>query len=318
MKRTNELAVMCDTFRPLKLTTLARDLDDGKYCLLLVRGARSADGEPRGRHVAFLDEASASSRAARRAGWRAAKRRLAAAATDARGSVRGAAGRSWARDWARGPPSRKAQSRATAVGGPLLLPFESRTSSTSSRRSSTRRTGAAVFRPDAEALLPNWRHLPVGYHGRAGTVVVGRVGHPAALGQLGPGEFGPTRELDVEVELGFVVGAHAADFRDAVFGVVLVDDWSARDIQAWEDPPLGPFLGKSFATSISAWVTPLALLEAREVGAPPQESRAAREPARRPRLGARRRSLARAQRRGRHPPERAHALLDGARSSSRT
>src|SRR5207248_3850308 len=73
--------------------------------------------------------------------------------------------------------------------------------------------------------------------------------------------FGPTRKLDVEVELGFVVGAAAPSFRDAVFGVVLVNDWSARDIQAFEYQPLGPFLGKSFATSISPWIVPAAALE---------------------------------------------------------
>jgi fumarylacetoacetase len=91
--------------------------------------------------------------------------------------------------------------------------------------------------------------------------------------------FGPSSRLDIELELGFVVGAGstlgepvpASAFRDHVFGVVLVNDWSARDIQAWEYQPLGPFLGKSFATSISAWVTPLALLEDRLVEGPAQD-----------------------------------------------
>jgi fumarylacetoacetase len=128
-----------------------------------------------------------------------------------------------------------------------------------------------LFRPDGDALLPNWRHLPVGYHGRAGTIVVSGTNVVRPSGQLGPGEFGPTRELDVEVELGFVVGAPAQEFRDAVFGTVLVNDWSARDIQSWEYRPLGPFLGKSFATSISAWVTPLSLLEDARVAAPLQD-----------------------------------------------
>jgi fumarylacetoacetase len=113
--------------------------------------------------------------------------------------------------------------------------------------------------------------MPVGYHGRAGTVVVTGTEVVRPSGHLGPGDFGPTRKLDVEVELGFVVGAAAAGFRDAVFGVVLVNDWSARDIQAFEYQPLGPFLGKSFATSISAWVTPLLLLEDARVAAPPQD-----------------------------------------------
>ena len=141
-----------------------------------------------------------------------------------------------------------------------------------------------LFRPDAEPLLPNWRHLPVGYHGRAGTVVVSGTPVRRPCGQMRPpGEtvptFGPSRKLDLELELGFVVGAGshrgepvaASAFRDHVFGVVLVNDWSARDLQAWEYQPLGPFLGKSFATSISAWVTPLALLEHALVPAPPQE-----------------------------------------------
>jgi fumarylacetoacetase len=141
-----------------------------------------------------------------------------------------------------------------------------------------------LFRPDADPLLPNWRHLPVGYHGRAGTVVVGGTPVVRPRGQSKePGEpaprFGPSRRLDFELELGFVVGigstlgvpVPASAFRDHVFGVVLVNDWSARDIQAWEYQPLGPFLGKSFATSISAWVTPLALLEGRFVSPPAQD-----------------------------------------------
>jgi fumarylacetoacetase len=127
------------------------------------------------------------------------------------------------------------------------------------------------FRPGAEPLLPNWRHLPVGYHGRAGTVVVSGTDVVRPRGHLGPREFAPTRQLDVEVELGFVVGADAPGFRDAVFGVVVVNDWSARDVQAFEYQPLGPFLGKSFATSVSAWVTPLALLEQARVDALPQD-----------------------------------------------
>jgi fumarylacetoacetase len=127
-----------------------------------------------------------------------------------------------------------------------------------------------LLRPETEPLLPNWRHLPVGYHGRAGTIVVSGTDIVRPSGQLGAGVFGPTQKLDVEVELGFVVGAAAASFRDAIFGVVVVNDWSARDIQAWEYRPLGPFLGKSFATSISAWVTPLVLLENARVAAPKQ------------------------------------------------
>jgi fumarylacetoacetase len=127
-----------------------------------------------------------------------------------------------------------------------------------------------MFRPDAEPLLPNWRHLPVGYHGRSGTVIVSGTPVKRPSGQRrsenGP-IFGPSVRLDIEAELGFVVGVptalgtRAGAFEDHVFGVVLVNDWSARDIQAWEYVPLGPFLGKSFATSVAAWVTPLAALE---------------------------------------------------------
>jgi fumarylacetoacetase len=140
-----------------------------------------------------------------------------------------------------------------------------------------------LFRPDSEPLLPNWRHLPVGYHGRAGTVVVSGTPIVRPCGQVKlPGadapSFGPSRRLDIELELGFVAGVGSllgapvptSAFRDHVFGVVLVNDWSARDIQAWEYQPLGPFLGKSFATSIGAWVTPLALLEDRFVAPPAQ------------------------------------------------
>ncbi len=141
-----------------------------------------------------------------------------------------------------------------------------------------------IFRPDAEPLLPNWRHLPVGYHGRAGTVVVSGTPVVRPCGQRkAPTEeaptYGPTQRLDIEAELGFVVGAGSAlgsrigtgDFADHVFGVVGLNDWSARDIQAWEYVPLGPFLGKSFATSVSAWVTPLGALDAAWVDLPGQQ-----------------------------------------------
>jgi fumarylacetoacetase len=136
-----------------------------------------------------------------------------------------------------------------------------------------------MFRPDSEPLLQNWRHLPVGYHGRAGTVVVSGTEVTRPQGQLGAGVYGSSQRLDIELELGFVVGVPSTlgepvppeRFADHVFGVVLVNDWSARDIQAWEYVPLGPFLGKSFLTSISAWVTPLALLEEYRVEAPPQD-----------------------------------------------
>ncbi|MFC5750409.1 fumarylacetoacetase [Actinomadura rugatobispora] len=141
-----------------------------------------------------------------------------------------------------------------------------------------------LFRPDAEPLMPNWKHLPVGYHGRAGTVVVSGTGIVRPRGQRkAPADAAPTfgecRRLDIEAELGFVVGTGSLlgtpigcdDFARHVFGAVLVNDWSARDIQAWEYVPLGPFLGKSFATSVSPWVVPLAALEHARVPTPPQD-----------------------------------------------
>ena len=154
-----------------------------------------------------------------------------------------------------------------------------------------------ILRPDSEPLLPNWRHLPVGYHGRAGTVVVSGTDVVRPLGQRkAPADdapsFGPSRRLDIEAELGFVVGVPSplgsriptSAFEDHVFGVVGLNDWSARDIQGWEYVPLGPFLGKSFATSVSAWVTPLAaLVDARcslpGQDPPPLEHLAVEEPA---------------------------------------
>lgn len=141
-----------------------------------------------------------------------------------------------------------------------------------------------ILRPDGAPLLPNWKHLPVGYHGRAGTVVVSGTDIVRPSGQRldKPGDppvFGPSTRLDIETEVGFVVGVPSRlgepvgtdEFRSRVFGVVLLNDWSARDLQAWEYVPLGPFLGKSFATSISAWVVPIDALEAAWVAAPAQD-----------------------------------------------
>jgi fumarylacetoacetase len=134
-----------------------------------------------------------------------------------------------------------------------------------------------MFRPDAEPLLPNWLQMPVGYHGRAGTVVPSGTPVPRPAGQRGPGDFGPTRTLDIELEVGFVIGVPSEGpvpverALDHVFGAVLLNDWSARDIEGWEYRPLGPFLGKSFATSISSWVVPLSELSALRVQAPPQD-----------------------------------------------
>ncbi len=137
-----------------------------------------------------------------------------------------------------------------------------------------------LFRPDAEPLLPNWRWLPVGYHGRAGTVVASGTPIRRPHGQRKPPDvaqptLGPSTRLDIELEIGFVVGKPSTlgkpvpveQALDHLFGLVLVNDWSARDIQAWEYVPLGPFLGKSFATSISTWVVPLTEIERVELPA---------------------------------------------------
>jgi fumarylacetoacetase len=122
---------------------------------------------------------------------------------------------------------------------------------------------ARMLRPGQPPLAENWRHMPVAYHGRASTVVVSGTPVRRPRGQVAPGELAPTRALDLECELGFVCGPSAAGpipierAQEHIFGVVLVNDWSARDVQRLEQPPLGPFLGKSFATSMSAWITPL-------------------------------------------------------------
>ncbi|MFI1396285.1 fumarylacetoacetase [Streptomyces sp. NPDC020681] len=141
-----------------------------------------------------------------------------------------------------------------------------------------------MFRPDGDALTPNWKHLPIGYHGRSGTVVVSGTDVVRPAGQRKtPADaapvFGPSVKLDIEAEVGFLVGTPSelgrpvalGDFREHVFGLSLLNDWSARDIQAWEYVPLGPFLGKSFATSVSAWVTPLEALDAARTAPPARE-----------------------------------------------
>ena len=143
-----------------------------------------------------------------------------------------------------------------------------------------------ILRPNSEPLHPNWKHLPVAYHGRASSVVVSGTEIRRPCGQSRPTGsdepvFGPSARLDFEAELGFVVGrgSHLGEpvpaerFAEHVFGVCLVNDWSARDIQAWESVPLGPFLGKSFATTISPWVLPLAALEHARVRPPSRDAR---------------------------------------------
>ncbi|MEU5690995.1 fumarylacetoacetate hydrolase family protein [Actinosynnema sp. NPDC020468] len=134
-----------------------------------------------------------------------------------------------------------------------------------------------IFRPDGDPLLPNWTHIPIGYHGRAGTVVVSGTDVVRPSGQRKTPEgpvFGPSQRLDIEAEVGFVCGGPVrsrltpSQAADHVFGVALVNDWSARDIQAWEYVPLGPFLGKSFATSVAAWITPLEAFAVARVAPP--------------------------------------------------
>jgi fumarylacetoacetase len=143
-----------------------------------------------------------------------------------------------------------------------------------------------IFRPDGEPLAPNWKHLPAGYHGRAGSVVVSGTDVRRPCGQSRPPGadlpvYGASEELDFEAELGFVVGAHShlgepvpvERFAEHVFGLCLVNDWSARDIQRWEMVPLGPFLGKSFATTISPWIVPLAALEHARIRPPSRDEK---------------------------------------------
>jgi fumarylacetoacetase len=139
-----------------------------------------------------------------------------------------------------------------------------------------------IFRPEEEPLKPNYRYLPVGYHGRAGSVVGSGTPITRPVGQIRREvdvDVAPSARLDIEVEVGYVVGTPsvlgipvpASAFREHVFGCVLLIDWSARDIQAWEYQPLGPFLGKSFATTISSWVVPMAALDGAWVDGPAQE-----------------------------------------------
>jgi fumarylacetoacetase len=134
-----------------------------------------------------------------------------------------------------------------------------------------------IFRPGKPAVQDNWRHLPVAYHGRASTVIVSNTPVRRPSGMLGPGVFGPTQALDIECEVGFVCGPGVVgpipidEADDRLFGVALVNDWSARDMQFFEFQPLGPFLGKSFATGMSAWVTPLEALAGARVPPRPQD-----------------------------------------------
>jgi fumarylacetoacetase len=142
----------------------------------------------------------------------------------------------------------------------------------------------SMFRGPDKALLPNWLHVPIAYHGRASSVVVSGTDLHRPLGQTNPTNaptpnFGPSQAVDFELELGCFIGPGnelgqpiaCREAADHVFGFVLVNDWSARDIQQWEYVPLGPFLAKNFGTSISPWVVPLLALEPFRVPGPVQE-----------------------------------------------
>ena len=131
-----------------------------------------------------------------------------------------------------------------------------------------------LFRDPENALLPNWKHLPVGYHGRASSFVVSGTGIRRPKGQSrldkeAPPVFGPSKLLDFELEMGFVIGqktrlgdsVSTAEAEDYIFGLSLFNDWSARDIQGWEYVPLGPFLGKNFASTVAPWIITLEALE---------------------------------------------------------
>jgi fumarylacetoacetase len=141
-----------------------------------------------------------------------------------------------------------------------------------------------MFRDPANALLPNWLHLPVGYHGRASSIVVSGTpirrpkGQTKADDAVAP-SFGPSKLLDFELEMAFVIGKSTElgesvtteKAEEHIFGMVLFNDWSARDIQKWEYVPLGPFLGKNFGSTISPWVVTLEALEPFKVESPKQE-----------------------------------------------
>jgi len=161
----------------------------------------------------------------------------------------------------------------------LLLPVEigDYTDFYSSREHAT--NVGKMLRGADNALQPNWLHLPVAYHGRTSSIVLDGSPVRRPLGQTEGGKFGPTRALDFELEMGFFIGPGNALGRpvpiaaaaEQIFGLVLVNDWSARDIQRWEYVPLGPFLAKNFATTISPWVVPLAALEPFRIAGPAQD-----------------------------------------------
>ncbi|MEJ2004758.1 MAG: fumarylacetoacetase, partial [Cyclobacteriaceae bacterium] len=141
-----------------------------------------------------------------------------------------------------------------------------------------------MFRDPENALLPNWKHLPVGYHGRASSIIPTNVPVMRPKGQTKPPEadepvFGPTKRLDFELEMAFITGKQnplgtpvsTAEAEEYIFGFVIFNDWSARDIQVWEYVPLGPFLAKNFASSISPWIVTLEALDSFRTEGPEQD-----------------------------------------------
>jgi fumarylacetoacetase len=188
-------------------------------------------------------------------------------------------------DWLTDPANRDARGALTPLAGVTMhLPvaFGDYVDFYSSRHHAENL--GALLRPGTPPLAANWLYQPIGYHGRAGTVRLSDTPVVRPSGQLKAPQdqapsFGASRRLDIEAEVGFVVGAPSelgvpvpvADFAEHVFGVCLVNDWSARDLQAWEYVPLGPFLGKSFLTSISPWLVPLEALESARVPPPERE-----------------------------------------------
>ena len=141
-----------------------------------------------------------------------------------------------------------------------------------------------MFRDPNNALLPNWKHIPVGYHGRASSIVISGTDIHRPKGQTKPADvekpiFGPCKQLDFELEVGFIINQNTEmgtsidvnEAENSIFGLVLFNDWSARDIQSWEYVPLGPFLAKNFGSSVSPWVVTLEALEPFRTSSPTQD-----------------------------------------------
>ncbi|WPY96349.1 fumarylacetoacetase (plasmid) [Limimaricola variabilis] len=164
----------------------------------------------------------------------------------------------------------------------LHMPFEVREYTDFYASLHHARNVGTMFRGPENALPPNWLHMPIGYNGRASSVVVSGTPVRRPCGQLKAPEaaaprFGPSQRFDIELEIGAIIGQPSdgpitvAEAFDSIFGYVLLNDWSARDIQAWEYQPLGPFLAKATATTISPWIVTAAALEPFRIDTPPRE-----------------------------------------------